>query len=513
MSASRWLRMWSLRSVLSLAFVTVCCGRIAAEIPHKSKAAERVPVNEWGDPAADTVPAAESKKATVKAPTKVKIATPIPTKKTPTPKGKAFDPDAFLRERGPDIFDEISATNKASDPTAQLDSNEFRALQLKAEGGDAKTQYELGLRYAWGKEVGKNDAEAAKWWGRAAAQDYLPAKFNLGQACLFGFGVPKDTIRAAALLKVAAEEGFWVPAYYLGSLYATGDGVPKDLIEGLAWYTLAAASGDEKPKKNRDNLERYLGREATLIAQQRSKVLLKEIDETKQRRATLSGGKPSSAPPTGPGAAFVAKASGTGAFLTRGGVLVTAAHVIQDASLIEVATAGGVVPAKVLLTDPVNDLALLKCEGNFEAMPLAPSRAAKLGQAVFTIGFPNVDVQGFDAKATRGEINGLNGLRDDPRQWQISVPVQPGNSGGPLLDLRGRLLGIVVAKLNALVIAGATGDVPQNVNYAIKGAYLRPLLEQAGIDDTKPQDDSSPLPSFEEAIERARKSIVRVIAY
>ena len=82
-----------------------------------------------------------------------------------------------------------------------------------------------------------------------------------------------------------------------------------------------------------------------------------------------------------------------------------------------------------------------------------------------------------------------------------------------MLDLRGRLLGVVVAKLDALMIAGTTGDVPQNVNYAIKGAYLRPLLDQGGIEDAQPADDSSPQPSFEEAIERARKSIVRVIAY
>ena len=72
-------------------------------------------------------------------------------------------------------------------------------------------------------------------------------------------------------------------------------------------------------------------------------------------------------------------------------------------------------------------------------------------------------------------------MRDDSRFMQISAAVQPGNSGGPAVDEAGRLIGVVVAKLNALAIAMITGDIPQNVNFAIKVATLASFLEANGI--------------------------------
>ena len=86
--------------------------------------------------------------------------------------------------------------------------------------------------------------------------------------------------------------------------------------------------------------------------------------------------------------------------------------------------------ASVVRIDEANDLAVLKLNGGtYPALPVAPSRKIRLGQAVATIGFPNVEIQGFSPKVTRGEISSLNGIGDDPRAWQVSVPVQPGNSG------------------------------------------------------------------------------------
>ena len=144
---------------------------------------------------------------------------------------------------------------------------------------------------------------------------------------------------------------------------------------------------------------------------------------------------------------------------------------MTGANSIKVVTAQGIVSATVLSVDEANDIAVLKIAGGpYMPLTVAPSRGVRLGQAVATIGFPNVDIQGFDPKVTRGEISSLNGVADDPRDWQISVPVQPGNSGGPLLDENGNLIGVVESKLG-LKAAQATGDIPQNVNYAVKSAY------------------------------------------
>ena len=92
-------------------------------------------------------------------------------------------------------------------------------------------------------------------------------------------------------------------------------------------------------------------------------------------------------------------------------------------------TSTGLIDAKVVQVDAANDLALLKADGRFAPLPIAASRTVALGGTVATIGFPNIGLQGFAPKLAKGEIASLSGAGDDPRYFQISVPVQPGNSG------------------------------------------------------------------------------------
>jgi len=156
---------------------------------------------------------------------------------------------------------------------------------------------------------------------------------------------------------------------------------------------------------------------------------------------------------------------------------------------------------------------VLKIEaGTYCALPVKSSRGIRLGQGVATVGFPKVGIQGFSPKVTRGEISSLNGIGDDPRGWQISVPVQPGNSGGPLLDENGNLIGVVVAKLG-IRAAQATNDLPQNVSYAVKSAYALPLLDQ--YQDANQLEPASPTtkPLFEDMIAKAQQSVVLILAY
>jgi uncharacterized membrane protein (UPF0127 family) len=108
----------------------------------------------------------------------------------------------------------------------------------------------------------------------------------------------------------------------------------------------------------------------------------------------------------------------------------------------------------------------------------APVRA---GDAIVALGYPLSGVLAADANLSVGNVSALAGLHDDSRYLQISAPVQPGNSGGPLLDASGHLVGIVTAKLNALRVARFTGDIPQNVNLAIKAEVARTFLDSKGI--------------------------------
>jgi S1-C subfamily serine protease len=170
-------------------------------------------------------------------------------------------------------------------------------------------------------------------------------------------------------------------------------------------------------------------------------------------------------------------ASGTGFFITEDGYLVTNFHVVKDAKKVKVKNASGVYPAEVVHVDRDNDLALLKVSGKFNPLPISKDEP-QLGEAVFTIGFPNIVVQGTEPKYTDGKISSLTGVRDDPKDYQISVPVQPGNSGGPLVDMNGNVIGVIVAKLNDLIALSSSGDLPQNVNYAVKDKYLNDFLAQ-----------------------------------
>ncbi len=106
--------------------------------------------------------------------------------------------------------------------------------------------------------------------------------------------------------------------------------------------------------------------------------------------------------------------------------------------------------------DAANDLVLLKAEGKFSQLPITASRKVNLGGTVATVGFPNIGLQGFSPKLAKGEIASLSGAADDPRYFQISVPVQPGNSGGALVDERGNVIGIVSAKLDASAALAAS---------------------------------------------------------
>ena len=101
-----------------------------------------------------------------------------------------------------------------------------------------------------------------------------------------------------------------------------------------------------------------------------------------------------------------------------------------------------------------------------------------LGNAVETIGFSDIVLIGFSPKLAKGDIASLGCIQDDQRYFQVSVPVQPGNSGGALVSAKlGNVVGIVSAKLNAKVTLDFSGALPENVNYAVKNALLMKLIQ------------------------------------
>ena len=204
---------------------------------------------------------------------------------------------------------------------------------------------------------------------------------------------------------------------------------------------------------------------------------------------------------------------GTG-WLIPGGAIVTCYHVVDDADRITVVSKDGTLyEMELFVSDRVNDIAILKPIAPIENVAAIPfsTTPTSIGSEVFTIGFPHVDIMGSSEKFTSGSISAASGIGNDPRFYQITVPVQSGNSGGPLFDKYGRAIGIVSSKLNTINMLNWTGDIPQNVNYAIKSSYITPLLSM--LPDIESEILIDEEASFEELVKRVDKSIFLVLTY
>jgi hypothetical protein len=199
----------------------------------------------------------------------------------------------------------------------------------------------------------------------------------------------------------------------------------------------------------------------------------------KKPSASDGGGRPSQKESTNKD---VPVGSGTGFFVSADGYIITNFHVVDESTSLDVHVAGGkVYPARIVTTDPTNDVALIKIEAESVPLSIAATKRIKKGAQVFTLGYPLPDLEGREQKATFGRINALSGLQGDIRYFQMDVPIQPGNSGGPLISGDGFVIGITSAMLSQLHTLKTAGVIPQNVNYAVKSEYIRPLLAYAKV--------------------------------
>jgi S1-C subfamily serine protease len=174
--------------------------------------------------------------------------------------------------------------------------------------------------------------------------------------------------------------------------------------------------------------------------------------------------------------------SGSGVVIGDHGEVLTNAHVVENCTQITVRFSSAASAALVVARDEKNDLAVVRSKTPISSFAkFRDGTPVRAGDAVVALGYPLSGLLATTANLTVGNVSALAGLRDDSRHLQISAPVQPGNSGGPLLDASGNLIGIVTAKLDAVRVARFTGDVPQNVNFALKAEVARTFLDSKGI--------------------------------
>jgi S1-C subfamily serine protease len=197
--------------------------------------------------------------------------------------------------------------------------------------------------------------------------------------------------------------------------------------------------------------------------------------------------------------------SGTGFAISNSGYIVTNYHVIEGASSINVKGLNGNFNAKtkatVIASDKNNDLAILKLDNenliNGTIPYLISSKNNSVGSSVFALGYPLRATMGDEVKLTNGIISANSGFQGDITKYQISVPVQPGNSGGPLINSQGYLIGIVNAKHSET----------DNVSYAIKSTYLQSIVSSLPNNITLPQTNLLAGKTLSEQVQLVKKFV------
>ena len=195
---------------------------------------------------------------------------------------------------------------------------------------------------------------------------------------------------------------------------------------------------------------------------------------------------------------------GTGFFVDRMGMMVTSYHVVADADQIIVYSDDGAGhKARITKASAVTDVAVLAVDYRPKHyLTLAPATSTRAGDRVFTFGFPVVQILGSEPKFSEGAISSLSGMGNEPIFAQITVPVQPGNSGGPLVNERGEVVGVVAAVAAEREFMEAAGALPQNVNWAVRSEYVAPLI---------PAAPRAPAMSRNDAVALVRASVALVL--
>ena len=418
----------------------------------------------------------------------------------------------------------------------QGDIEAVRWCRLAAEQGLAKAQGFLGTMYSLGRGVPQNDAEAVRWHKMAADQGHGLAQYLVASSYFKGVGVPQDHAqayiyanlaaaglqgedrKAAAMLRdhiasqlspaqrarareiarnwrpesqpvpqVASPPRALTHEEVLGKSAAVEDVQAK--LAALA-YDPGPADGVMGPK-TRAAIRAFQADFGLPVDGQVSDQLIAALTNAGANGGSAAahtaaadpGSKSTDAKPWERYAEQRRlESTGTGFAVGEGGQIVTNHHVVADCAEVRVRPAGQeAVAGAVVAEDSRNDLALLRAPVRLPVAAIRDDRGIRPGDSVVAVGFPLPGLLASEANVTTGTVSALAGIGNDARFLQMTVPVQPGNSGGPLLDLEGRVVGVVVGKLDALQVASVTGDIPQNVNFAIEASVVRSFLDASGV--------------------------------
>ena len=382
-------------------------------------------------------------------------------------------------------------------------------IQMAAAQGHAEAQYGLGDAYRSGIKglVPKDAAKAVEWFQKAAAQGNVDTQKELAQMYDKGEGVPKNAVKAAEWYQKAAAQGDAYAQYDLGRMYRIGKGVPKDATQAFEWNQKAAAQGHASAQLSlsdmynrgegvpKDNVLAYAWQNLSLsqmafggvdisyfsFVQNMSAAEIAEAQRLssvwKKGQVLVREGRSGSASTPSTQGTLNKQATGTAFAVSSEGHALTNHHVVEGCAELKIAGREGI--AKVITSDSVNDLALLQLPGYTNIIANLNPDPGKLrqGEDIIVFGYPLNSVLSSGGNLTPGTISALTGLGNNTNQIQITAPIQPGSSGSPVMDKKGNVVGVVSMKLDDGKMARATGQVGQNVNFAVNGQTVKAFLD------------------------------------
>ena len=371
-----------------------------------------------------------------------------------------------------------------------------------ARRGNTEAQVNLGVIYDYGKGVGKNPRQAASWYQAAAEHGHASGQYNLAQLLSQGRGVRENRGEALFWYKKAAEQGLAIAQHKLATLYAEGNGVPTDPMTAIRWYHQAGLSFMEHGETDR-------AREALEAIQKLSAEHVLAVDLANRLESKTAKSEQNTSITTD-----ISVSAGT-AWPIAEGYVITNNHVVANADRVTlIHLSGEKISATVTHRDETNDIALLSVKDTASLPPALPLsiNSARLGASVFTIGYPRLDVMGDSPKLTNGIISSINGMYGDTSTYQISVPVQPGNSGGPLLNMNGEVVGVVTSMLGSTNPDNGDTTLLPNISYALKIDVVKNLLQRLPKRRHGLKELSHDSGTLESLADRIQKSVMIIMS-
>lgn len=344
-----------------------------------------------------------------------------------------------------------------------------------AEAGSAAAQYNLANALLLGAGVARNEAAAATWYRAAVERGHAGAAYYLAALHETGRGVERNWATARKLFQQSAEAGDVKAAECLARYYAGVAGTGEvDPLKAATWFEIAARS-----RQREDSAYRVLKAQlsANQIAQARAQARKWQPTPMPVTAAAMAAQPFEIAPEVKPVRA------GSGVLLAGGSHVLTNAHVVVGCKQIGIIDFEGAErPALTLAVDLSDDIAILRSAGAGGAPRLLAADDPTIGAPIMVIGYPLSDLFGNQAAHMwRGAISELTGPNGNTGFLRMTAPALQGSSGGPVLDERGRLVGIVIGTLDPAKVASLLPVSLGGISYAVKAARIRRLLDRRGL--------------------------------